>query len=321
MKVLVTGGCGFIGSHLVDRLIDLGKEVIVLDDLSTGFLENLYKEARFVKGDVRNVEDVKHAFEFKPDIVCHIAGQASNILSFIDPSNDIDINVYGTLNILKECIKHETPRLLYASSMAVYGHPKQLPINENHPAIPISYYGITKYAAERYIHSTAERNDLDFDFNVTSFRMFNVYGPRQSLTNIYQGPATIFMANIFNNQPITIFGDGEQTRDFCYIGDVIDVWVLALENPKTFGEVFNIGCGYSISINKLADLVLSSFGLDRETYKVVYDKERPGDQRHMLSDISKIQKVFNWKPKIEIEEGIRETFEWAVLEKDKFIKR
>jgi len=310
-KVLVTGGAGFIGSHMVDRLINLGYEAVVLDNLSTGFRKNVNEKAIFIEGDVRNEVDVETAFECEPDIVFHIAGQASTIRSFNDPEEDLQVNVTGTINVVRQCLLHRVPRLLYASSMTAYGHPDSLPILEETLCKPISYYGITKFAAERYIHATAERNNLDFVFNVTSFRMFNVYGPRQSLSNPYQGVVTIFISNILNREPITIFGDGEQSRDFVHITDTVDAWINSIDNEKTFGEVFNIGTSTRVTVNSLVDVILKAFGRNRENYKVIYDRPRPGDQRHMQADISKAKKLIPWNPKVSFDKGMKETIHWA----------
>jgi UDP-glucose 4-epimerase len=209
---LVTGGAGFIGSHIADRLVESGYRVVIIDDESTGFRENVNLEAVYIRGDVTNLEDLRQVFSYSIDAVFHIAGQASTIRSFDDPSEDLKVNVNGTINVLKMCLEYHVPRLLYASSMIAYGHPTAIPTPETEICSPISYYGITKYATERYVHATADRVDLDFDFNITSFRMFNVYGERQSLENPYQGVVSIFIANILNGEPITIHSDGERLR-------------------------------------------------------------------------------------------------------------
>src|SRR5262249_46329396 len=154
------------------------------------------------------------------------------------------------VQVLRLCVKYRVPRLLYASSMQVYGNTDAVPTPEDTPAGPASYYGITKYAAERYVHTTAERVDLDFPFRVTSFRMYNVYGPRQALDNPSQGVLGIFLGNLLRGEPLTIFGDGEQSRDFVYVGDVAEAWVGALGNPASHGRVFNVGSGRQTSINE-----------------------------------------------------------------------
>ena len=310
-KALVTGGAGFIGSHLADALLLNGYEVIVLDDESTGFRANVSEKAEYIRGDVSKDQDLIEVFAEPIDLVLHIAGQASTIRSFDHPDADLNTNVIGALKLLKACLQKKVPRFLYASSMTCYGHPDQVPTSENAPSLPISYYGITKYAAERYVLSTALRNDLDFDFHATAFRMFNVYGERQSLENPYQGVMAIFISNMFNNEPITIHSDGEQSRDFIYIGDVVDAWISAIDNPRTYGEVFNLGTGKGVSINQLVDKILLSDGKGRSNYPVRYSHERPGDQRHMRADVSKAKNVLEWSPTTSLEEGMHRTIKWA----------
>ncbi len=312
MTILVTGGAGFIGSHMADHLLARGHRVVILDNLCTGFEENVPAAAEFVKGDVRDPGAVAAAFDKGVEAVFHIAGQASTIVSFDDPAEDLSVNVTGTLNVMNECIRRRVTRVLYASSMTAYGVPAKLPVTEDEPVRPISYYGITKEAAERYLFATAGRVDLDFDFHVTAFRMFNVYGERQSLDNPYQGVVTIFMANILKGEPITIFSDGEQTRDFVYIGDVADAWLRALDNPASYGTVYNVGAGGSISINRLVDVTLDCFGKSRETYEVRYLPERPGDQRHMTADISRLRTDLGWEPRVPFDDGMQRTLRWAV---------
>ena len=310
-RCLVTGGAGFIGSHLADRLIALGHQVTVIDNESTGFRHNVNPRARYIRGDVTSLGDLEKAFAPGLDVVFHIAGQASTIKSFHDPQADLNTNVVGTINVLKKCVEHRVPRMLYASSMPAYGHPPNLPVVETELCKPISYYGVTKYAAERYVLATAERNDLDFPFVATCFRMFNVYGPRQSLSNPYKGVVAIFISNLLNGQPITIFGDGEQSRDFVHIGDVVDAWVAAVDNEAARNQVFNLGTGRRHSVNQLVDVVLAAFGKSRSTYSVVYEALRPGDQRHMEADVSKAASLLRWRPRINFEQGMTETIAWA----------
>jgi UDP-glucose 4-epimerase len=318
---LVTGGAGFIGSHIADRLVASGYRVVVIDNESTGFRENVNPEAIYIRGDVTKMDDLRKAFAHDLDVVFHIAGQASTIRSFDDPHDDLQVNVEGTLNVVKMCLEHRVPRLLYASSMTVYGHPTAIPTPETEPRTPISYYGIAKYAAERYVHATADRVDLDFDFNVTSFRMFNVYGERQSLENPYQGVVSIFIANVLNEEPITIHSNGEQSRDFVHIQDVVNAWMSALDNDRTYGEVLNLGTGVRCSINELVDVTLAAFGHSRETYPVEYAPLRPGDQRHMVADITKAQRILGWQPRVNFTEGMQRTVRWAVAQERKTPQR
>ncbi len=193
MRILVTGGAGFIGSHMADRLVKDGHEVMVVDDESTGRSSNVPAGADYARTDLTQLDRLAHTCKKGFDAVFHIAGQVSLIRSYSDPVSDLRTNVQGTINMLQLCLRHRIPRFLYASSMTVYGHTIALPTPENTACVPTSYYGITKYAAERYVLATAERIDLDFDFRVTCFRMYNVYGSRQALDNPYQGVLGIFV--------------------------------------------------------------------------------------------------------------------------------
>lgn len=310
-NVLITGGAGFIGSHLTDKLVKEDYEVTIFDNLSTGEQKFVNPKAAFVKGDVTNKDQIRKLFQTNFDAVLHIAGCASSIKSFSKPEEDIKTNFLGTVNIVNACLANKITRLLYASSMTVYGKPKKLPINESISCVPISYYGISKYAAERFLLSTAARVDLDFSFNVTAFRMFNVYGPRQSLTNPYQGVMAIFIGDVLRNEPVLIFGDGNQSRDFIYIDDVTAAWTKSINNQKTFGKVFNLGCGQDYSINEIVKTIIKTLGFNEKKYPVIHKKARPGDQRQMCSDINSLKKALNWKPKYDLKKGLSLTLKWA----------
>ena len=311
MRILVTGGAGFIGSHLVRRFLEGGHTVSVLDNESNGRRENVPAGALYALADVTLPAEVEPAFARGLDAVCHIAGQVSIIRSFSDPVVDLRTNVEGTLNILQLCLKYKVPRLIYASSMTLYGDIQTVPTPETEPCRPDSYYGITKHAAERYVHSTAERPDLGFEFRVTSLRMFSVYGPGQSYNNPYQGVLGIFSGNLLRGEPITIFGDGEQTRDFVYIDDIVDGWVRALDNPASGGCVFNLGSGRSLSINQLAAYAIAAFGHAPGGYKVIRAPARPGEQRTVRADIRQARSVLGWEPRTTFETGLAETVRWA----------
>jgi len=306
--VLVTGGAGFIGSHIVDKLLQKKYKVIVADNLSTGNKKFLPKDIPFIKADVSKQKEVEKVFaENKIHIVIHIAGQPSIVNSFTDPSLDFSTNFTGTMNMILTAKKYKVKRFLYASSMTVYGNQKKLPIEESNPCVPINYYGVAKYAAERFVHITAEKENMD----VTSFRMFNVYGPRQSLTNPYQGVLAIFAGNVLRNEQITIFGDGKQGRDFVYVDDVANVWVDAIENEKSFGEIFNIGNGRQTSMVTLAKTVIKACGEDPKKYPIIFKEKRPGDQRYIEADITKARKLLHFNPEFPLEEGLRKTLTWA----------
>lgn len=311
MNVLVTGGAGFIGSHLVARLVSFGHRVIVIDNEATGRREHVPAGAEFVRGDVSRADELEPLFAGGLDAVLHVAGQVSLIRSFTDPVVDVRTNVEGTINVLRLCLAHRVPRLLYASSMTVYGRNEALPTPEGTPCAPISYYGITKYAAERYVHTTAERPDLESDFHVTSFRMYNVYGPGQALDNPYQGVLGIFLGNLLRDEPVTIFGDGHQSRDFIYIDDVVDAWVGALGNPASYRQILNLGSGRQLSINALADHALHAFGRSRDDWPVRYAPARPGEQRQVEADVARARAVLGWEPRVAFEAGLAETVRWA----------
>jgi UDP-glucose 4-epimerase len=311
MKVLVTGGAGFIGSHIAERLVKEGHRVVVVDNEATGRREHVPPLAHYIKGDVSRLDELSPVFGDGLDAVFHIAGQVSLIRSFTDPLIDLRTNVMGTVNVLQMCLKHRVPRLLYASSMTVYGNTQILPTPEETPACPVSYYGITKYAAERYVHATAGRPDMGFDFRVTSFRMYNVYGSRQALDNPYQGVLGIFLGNLLRGEPITIFGDGEQSRDFVYVGDIVDAWVGSLANPASFGQVFNLGSGRQTTINQLADLCLAAFGRSRKNHTICYEPGRPGEQRFVEADTTRARSILGWQPATSFTAGLAETVRWA----------
>jgi UDP-glucose 4-epimerase len=307
MRILVTGGAGFIGSHLSRRLLADGHEVYVIDNESNGLREAVPAGAIYKRADVTRPDELESVFEKKLDAVCHLAGQVSIIRAFDNPVGDLRTNTEGTVNVVQLCVKHRVPRLIYASSMTAYGDCQLVPTPESEPCKPDSYYGITKFAAERYVHSTAERPDLDFKFNVTSLRMFSVYGPGQALDNPYQGVLGIFIGRLIRGEPIIIFGDGEQTRDFIFVGDIVDGWVNALTNPKAPGGIFNLGSGRSTSINQLADYAVGAFGHKPGAYDVRHAPGRPGEQRRVQADIGLAQSVLGWSPKTRFEDGLAVT--------------
>lgn len=309
MRVLVTGGAGFIGIHLTKRLLADGHEVFVVDNESNGDPALVPVAAKYSRGDVTKPEEVEPVFAQGFDAVCHIAGQVSIIKAFSDPVADLRTNTEGTVQMLKLCVKHKVPRFLYASSMTLYGNAAKVPTLETEPCVPDAYYGITKLAGERYVQSTGERPDLGFDFSVTSLRMFSVYGPGQSYNNPYQGVLGIFSGNILRGEPITIFGDGEQTRDFVFVEDIVDGWSRALTAKAAKGEVINLGGGRATSINQLAKAVANAFG--KPDYEIRHAPGRAGEQRAVQADIGKAKKLLAWEPKTTFDQGLQRTVAWA----------
>jgi UDP-glucose 4-epimerase len=306
--VLVTGGAGFIGSHLVDALLARGDDVVVLDNLSTGSRDNVHADAELVEGDVAEGGAVRKAFALRSfDAVLHIAGQASIAKSFDEPERDLRVNVAGTLNVVGEAIASGVRRLLHASSMTAYGEPRTIPTPESEPCIPVSNYGVTKYASERYVHVAGARDDVDLA--VTSLRMFNVYGERQSLTNPYQGVLAIFVGNVLRGEPIAIHSDGNQTRDFVYVGDVVDAWLRLLDNRAAAGQVYNVGSGRETTIAELARAVVRACGHDE--WEIATGPAQLGDLRRSCADVRELQRATGWQPATSLDDGMRRTVDWA----------
>jgi UDP-glucose 4-epimerase len=310
-RILVTGGAGFIGSHLVDGLLAAGHRVSVLDNESTGDRSNVNAAADFVRGDVRSDEDLGKAFDPVPDAVFHVAGQASIRLAYANPGEDLGVNVGGTIKVLERCLELGVPRLVFAGSMTIYGNPARVPTREDACPAPVSFYGTTKYAAECYVNLTGARTDLDPGLAVTCLRMFNVYGPRQSLSNPYQGVLAIFLGNLLRGEPIRIDGDGEQSRDFVFIDDVVRAWMACLDDPRSMNRVFNLGSGMPTTVNALCDAVLNQFGHDRSTYAITSAEQQQGDVRSSAADITAIRETLGWAPRVNLGEGLRQTVAWA----------
>ena len=312
MQVLVTGAAGFIGSHVAEALLARGDEVVVLDDLSNGRVEHVPAGATFVRGDVRSEADVERAFEAltgQVDAVCHLAGQASTFRSFDSPSWDMEVNGVGTARMLEGARRHGAHTFVFASSMTAYGPPAGLPVTEDMPCDPISYYGVTKWAAERAVVLAATQGARDI--RSVAFRMFNVYGERQSLTNPYQGVLGIFVGNVLRAEPIRIFGDGQQSRDFVYAGDVARAWATAVHDAPEGASVLNLGTGTRTTIDELWRGAVAACGHDPDAWPVSYEAVRPGDQRHMQADIGRAAEVLGWSPSTTLEEGMAATVAWA----------
>ena len=300
-RVLVTGGAGFIGSHLVDGLISEGFDVVVLDDFSSGRRENLslhFGKPNFclVEGDVKDKADVKKALE-GVDVVFHLAAIVSVDFSVKNPLLVNEVNVGGTLNVLRESLKAGVKRFVYASSCAVYGEPVNLPINEEHPTKPMSPYAISKLAAEHYCRVFYEVYGLE----TVCLRFFNVYGSRQ-VVGPYSGVIVNFIDRLKCGEEPIIYGDGEQTRDFVFVGDVVDACLRAMKCKSCVGDVINVGAGVEISINRLADVLTELFNL--HDIEFVYAEPRAGDVKRSCADLSKAERLLGYKPKVSLREGL-----------------
>ena len=300
-RVLVTGGAGFIGSHLVDELMNSDLDVVVLDDLSSGkrdnFSQHLGKPSFcLVEGDIRNSADVKKALD-GVDAVFHLAANVSVDFSVKNPLLVNEVNVDGTLNVLRESLKAGVKRFVYASSCAVYGDPVHLPIDEEHPTKPMSPYAVTKLAAEHYCRVFYEVYGLE----TVCLRFFNVYGPRQVI-GPYSGVITKFIDRLKRGEAPTIYGDGKQTRDFVFVEDVVDACLRAMRRKNCVGEVINVGTGVETSINKLASVLAELFNL--RNVEFVYAEPQAGDIRRSCADLSKAERLLGYKPKTSLREGL-----------------
>ena len=359
-KVLVTGGAGFIGSHLVDKLIELGHEVVVFDNLEPQvhgdgqrIPEYLNKECEFIKGDIRNRDELKKALKGK-EIIFHQAAVVGVGQSMYEINKYTEVNILGTANLLDILANenHRVEKLIIASSMSVYGegkyrcvkcgvvYPKlrslsqlkrgewemrcplcnqeveSLPTDEDKPLYPTSVYAISKRDQEEMCLTIGRA----YNISTIALRYFNVYGPRQALSNPYTGIAAIFSSRILNDNPPCIFEDGRQSRDFTHISDIVRANLLAMQNKKADCEVFNVGTGRPLSVLDIAQGLIgelkSSVDID------IVRKYRVGDIRHCYANVSKIQKKLGFKPRLKFEEGISDLVEWVKRQKavDQFWK-
>ncbi|MGE4555164.1 MAG: SDR family oxidoreductase [Candidatus Paceibacterota bacterium] len=295
MKTIVTGGAGFIGSHLVDLLMEDNHEVIVLDDLSSGKEDNIKKwlgnsSFSFYKVDVSEYEKIKDYFK-DVDWVFHLAGKAEIVPSINDPLKYFQANVLGTISVLEASRKNKVKKFIYAASSSCYGIAKTFPTNEGAPIDPQYPYALTKYLGELIAFHYFKVYKLP----VISLRLFNVYGPRVRATNSYGAMFPTFLAQKLNNYPMTIVGDGEQTRDFVFVKDVARAFLMSAES-EIEGEVFNVGSGKTYSINSIVKLIGGDY---------TYIPKRPGEPDCTWADIRKIKEKLGWEPQVSLEEGVK----------------
>ena len=306
-NILVTGGAGFIGSHIVDRLSPENK-VFVLDNLFTGQLTNLEKSKdriTFVKGDIRDKELVNDIVA-KVEYIFHLAAHVGNIRSLKDPYFDMDVNIRGMLNLLEACRNSNIKRLVYSSSGAIFGEARYLPIDEEHPLNPESPYAVSKLAAEKYAFAFYKV----YGVPTVTVRYFNAYGPRQDSSE-YANAVSIFLSLTRQGKPVTIFGDGEQTRDFIFINDIVNANILAATQPAAIGEIFNISTGVVHNIKQLIDIIAQVSGR-----KIPFSHAdfRAGEVRHSKANIDKVRKLLGYSPQTELEEGLLQTWNELIKE-------
>ena len=305
MRYLVTGGAGFIGSNTVDELVRRGHGVVVLDDLSSGKEDNLAEirnKITFVKGSITDIEAVQKAMQ-QAEYVIHLAARTSVPRSMKDPLDTNRINVDGTLNVLVAARDNKVKRVVFAASSSAYGETPTLPKTESMQPQPISPYGVTKYVGELYAQTFGRCYGLE---NV-SLRYFNIFGPRQDPDSPYSGVLSRFTASILSGTQPTVFGDGEQTRDFTFVENAVQANLLACEAPNASNQVFNIGTGFRISLNQTLDLLRRITG---KNLAAKYEPPRDGDIRDSQADIRKACEILGYQPTVQFEEGLQRTCDW-----------
>jgi UDP-glucose 4-epimerase len=301
MKVLVTGGAGFIGSHLVDRLIQEGHEVVVVDNLSTGKRRNLNRAARFFKLDIQSWRLERVFRNERPNLVMHLAAQMDVRKSVEDPIFDAQVNVLGMLNVLQQAIKHGVRKVVFSSSGgAIYGEQEVYPAPESHVTRPLSPYGISKLCGEQYLSYYQRVSGLQ----IVSLRYANVYGPRQDPDG-EAGVVAIFIQKLLNNEQAIVYGNGRQTRDFVYVEDVVEA-NLAVMGQETQGT-YNVGTGEETSINDLLRILVSR---TNSTCKEVHGPAKAGEQARSVIDSGKLRQELSWEPRTELSEGLKRTVDY-----------
>ncbi|MBA3750884.1 MAG: GDP-mannose 4,6-dehydratase [Nitrosopumilus sp.] len=309
MKILITGAAGFLGSHLAEKYVNEGHVIYGLDNLLNGNLNNIRtllhrKNFKFIHDDVRK-QEIYHKLPNDIDAIIHLAAQIHVDRSIVNPAETFNINVDGTMKILEFSRMNDVSKILFASTSEIYGSAKYVPMNEEHPLAAQHPYGVSKIAADRLCYTYNETYDLGVDI----IRCFNLYGPRQKDSG-YGGVIAIFFNRVLQNKPPIIYGDGKQSRDYMYVDDAVDAYDKVLKstsNPGKYG--INFGSGTEISINEIAELILKYAATDKNL-KPIYVDPRPTEVQRLYADISKANKLLEFKPKIEFEKGIELLVDW-----------
>ena len=302
---MVTGGAGFIGSHLVENLVKQGHNVRILDNFLTGKRENIAEflgEIDLIEGDIRDLETCRQAAE-EVDFVLHQAALPSVPRSIEDPVLTNEINIGGTLNLLLAAKEKKVRKFVFASSSSVYGDDETLPKREGVEGAPLSPYAVTKLIGEKY----CQVFNRVFGLSTVSLRYFNIFGPRQDPFSQYAAVIPIFITKIIQGERPVIFGDGEQSRDFTYVTNIVEANRLAIEASEISGEVINVACGDKTTVNQLFETIRK---LLQKDLAPIHEEPRPGDIRHSFADITKAHGVLKYEPKISLSEGLRETIRW-----------
>ena len=303
MRILVTGGAGFIGSHVTDALVDSGHEVHVLDDLSGGFAENLNPAAQFHRLDIRSEAAADLFEEHRFDVLVHHAAQMDVRRSVADPAFDADVNVLGFLNLMEAGRRNGLRKVIFASTGgAIYGEPDYVPQDEKHPTRPLSPYGITKLVTEKYLFFYRETHGVDY----VALRYGNIYGPRQN-PHGEAGVVAIFIQRMLQGKQAYVNGPGTQTRDYVYVGDVVRANLRALDYDGS--GIFNVGTGVETDVNYLFRTIRSHLGSEMEER---HAEAKPGEQQRSVLSYERSSRALGWRPEVEVAEGLRRTVDWFV---------
>ncbi|HSR18930.1 MAG TPA: NAD-dependent epimerase/dehydratase family protein [Ignavibacteriaceae bacterium] len=306
MKILVTGGAGFIASQIADAFINEGHKVFIIDDLSTGFEKNINPKAEFIKADICDLELSRLFEKEKFDLVDHHAAQMDVRRSVADPVFDANINILGTINLLKNAVKTGVKKFMFASTGgAVYGEQKYFPADEHHPTNPLSPYGISKLSVEKYLYFYK----VQYNLNYTILRYANIYGPRQNPFG-EAGVVAIFSSKLIKGEQPVINGTGEQTRDYVFVGDVVQANLITLNDKES--DIYNIGTGKETNVNQLFGLLNKIIGKNKEEK---HGPAAPGEQMRSVITSDKIFKKFGWRPSTSLEEGLKKTVEFFAKNK------
>ncbi|MCB9721129.1 MAG: NAD-dependent epimerase/dehydratase family protein [Candidatus Omnitrophica bacterium] len=305
-QAIVTGGAGFIGSHLADALLADGWTVVVIDNLSTGNVENIPDRADLLQIDISQDDFLNYMPTGKFDAIFHLAGQSSGEISFADPQYDAKANILGTVLLLEWCRRTGTDRMIYAGTMGVYGNVTS-PVSEDAPLAPLSFYGTGRLANENYL-----RIYRDLGVQSTVLRLFNVFGPRQNMANLRQGMVSIFMSYVAAGEPILVKGSKERYRDIVYVDDVVRAFILSESDDKAVNETFNVGTGRKTHVYELLDCLIEVFGYKPGEFPVEYVGNTPGDQFGIFADVSKIKRILNWIPEVDLKDGLTRMREWLL---------
>ena len=307
-RYLVTGAAGFIGSALAKELVEMGHEVYTIDNLSTGFTENIPKDAHLIEGNCQDKRIIEELNDVCFDAIFHLAGQSSGEISFDNPIYDLQTNTQSSLLLLEYALKTECKHVIYASTMSVYGEQPDEPIDETRPLVPKSFYAVGKIASEHYLRIYSE-----YGLHTTALRLFNVYGPGQNMANLRQGMVSIFLAQAIENKHIHVKGSPDRYRDFVYISDVVQAFLMAKEHNRAGYNCYNVGTGVRHTVGDLIDNILAHLPFD---VTVEYSGSTPGDQFGIYADVQKIRTEIGWRCRISLDDGLKRMTPWAVGAKE-----